>query len=78
MYKNTTIEKVEKVGERQFKVTMKQKNFKGELKTVEKEFNTILVAIGRDATTKEMNLSDIGVDLERNGKLKMGQGERAE
>lgn len=57
---------------------MKQKNFKGELKTVEKEFNTILVAIGRDATTKEMNLSDIGVDLERNGKLKMGQGERAE
>jgi len=46
------------------------KSTKGDLPSGSAEFDTVLYAIGREACTASLGLEKIGVELERNGKMK--------
>lgn len=50
------------------KLLVKAKQTSGE-ETLEIKVNTVLLAVGRDACTKQLNLSSVGVELSSSGKI---------
>lgn len=51
-------------------------NEKGATEIVTEEYDTVLLAIGRDAKTEDLGLDKIGVDLSKSGKI-MGRREQS-